>query len=104
MICTQRTASALLPRPVLLMIRSPFFGCERVRHAHDPPPDRMEHGAIRLNVIQADCQGSRVTDRRRYSTALRAEQTKLARRRILAAAARMFAERGYLGTTLADIA
>ena len=43
-------------------------------------------------------------DKRHYSTALRAEQTALTRRRILDAAGRLFAERGYLGTTLAAIA
>ena len=43
-------------------------------------------------------------DKRRYSTALRAEQTALSRRRILDAAERSFAEHGYLGTTLAGIA
>ena len=41
---------------------------------------------------------------RRYSTALRTEQTALSRRRILDAAARLFLERGYLGTTLAAVA
>lgn len=41
---------------------------------------------------------------RRYSTALRTEQTALTRRRILAAAGALFVERGYLGTTLAGIA
>jgi AcrR family transcriptional regulator len=42
--------------------------------------------------------------RRRYSTALRDEQTALTRRRILDAAGRLFAEHGYLGTTLAGVA
>jgi AcrR family transcriptional regulator len=41
---------------------------------------------------------------RRYSMALRDEQTALTRRRILDAAGRLFAERGYPGTTLAGIA
>jgi AcrR family transcriptional regulator len=41
---------------------------------------------------------------RRYSSALRAEQTALARRRILDAAGRLFVERGYLGTTLGTVA
>lgn len=45
-----------------------------------------------------------MTDRRRYSTALRAEQTQLARRRVLDAATSLFLEHGYLGTTLAQIA
>lgn len=37
---------------------------------------------------------------RRYTTALRTEQASLTRRRILDAAGGLFAERGYLGTTL----
>ena len=41
---------------------------------------------------------------RRYSTALRDEQTALTRRRILDAAGRSFGRRGYLGTTLAGVA
>ena len=41
---------------------------------------------------------------RRYSAALRAEQTALTRRRILDAAGRLFVERGYLGTTLNAVA
>lgn len=41
---------------------------------------------------------------RRYSTALRAEQTALTHRRILDAAGRLFVERGYLGTTLITVA
>ncbi len=41
---------------------------------------------------------------RRYSTALRTEQTALTRRRILDAAGRLFVERGYLGTTLGAVA
>ena len=41
---------------------------------------------------------------RRYSTELRSEQTALARRSILAAAGRLFVEKGYLGTTLATVA
>lgn len=41
---------------------------------------------------------------RRYSTALRAEQTALTRRRILDVAGRLFVERGYLGTTLSSVA
>lgn len=45
-----------------------------------------------------------MSERRRYSTTLRTEQTALTRRRILAAAGRLFVERGYLGTTLAGIA
>jgi AcrR family transcriptional regulator len=43
-------------------------------------------------------------DKRRYSSALRTEQTALTRHRILDAAGRLFAEHGYLGTTLAGIA
>lgn len=42
--------------------------------------------------------------KRRYSTALRAEQTAMARRRILDAAGGLFAERGFLGTTLGGVA
>lgn len=45
-----------------------------------------------------------MSDRRRYSTALRAEQTELARRRVIVAATGLFLEYGYLGTTLAQIA
>jgi AcrR family transcriptional regulator len=45
-----------------------------------------------------------VAERRQYSTALRAEQTALTRGRILQAAGALFAESGYLGTTLAGIA
>src|ERR1700712_3410787 len=41
---------------------------------------------------------------RRYSTELRTEQTAVARRLILAAAGRLFIEKGYLGTTLATVA
>jgi AcrR family transcriptional regulator len=41
---------------------------------------------------------------RAYSSPLRAEQTALTRRRILDAAGALFAERGYLGTTLAAVA
>ncbi len=41
---------------------------------------------------------------RRYSTELRSEQTAVARRLILAAAGRLFVEKGYLGTTLATVA
>jgi len=41
---------------------------------------------------------------RRYSTDLRSEQTAVARRLILAAAGRLFVEKGYLGTTLATVA
>ena len=41
---------------------------------------------------------------RRYSTALRTEQTALARRRILDVAGRLFVERGYHGTTLGAVA
>ena len=41
---------------------------------------------------------------RRYSTALRTEQTALTRRRILDAAGRLFVERGYFGTTLGAVA
>ena len=44
-----------------------------------------------------------MAERRQYSTALRAEQTALTRRRILQAAGTLFAESGYLGTTLAGI-
>ncbi|HTJ70743.1 MAG TPA: TetR/AcrR family transcriptional regulator [Actinospica sp.] len=43
-------------------------------------------------------------DKRRYSATLRTEQTALTRRRILDAAARLFTEQGYLGTTLAGVA
>ena len=42
--------------------------------------------------------------RRRYSTALRAEQTALTRRRILDAAYRLFVERGYPRTTVGAVA
>ncbi len=42
--------------------------------------------------------------KRRYSTALRTEQTAMARRRILDAAGGLFAGRGYLGTTLGGVA
>jgi len=45
-----------------------------------------------------------VGEPRRYSTALRAGQTALTRRRILDAAGRLFVERGYLGTTLDAVA
>ncbi|MDT0349846.1 TetR/AcrR family transcriptional regulator [Pseudonocardia charpentierae] len=45
-----------------------------------------------------------MAEARRYSTVLRAEQTALTRRRILAAASRLFLERGYLGTTLSAVA
>lgn len=45
-----------------------------------------------------------VAETRRYSTALRDEQTALTRRRILDAAGGLFAERGYLGTTLVGVA
>lgn len=45
-----------------------------------------------------------MTGRRRYSTALRDEQTRLTRRRIVDAAAALFTGRGYLGTTLAQVA
>jgi len=41
---------------------------------------------------------------RRYSSELRAEQTSVARRRILEAAWRLFVDRGYLGTTLSAVA
>jgi AcrR family transcriptional regulator len=41
---------------------------------------------------------------RRYSTELRSEQTAVARRLILAAAGRLFVEKGYAGTTLATVA
>ncbi len=42
--------------------------------------------------------------RRRYSSALRTEQTAMTRRRILDAAGRLFAARGYSGTTLVGVA
>lgn len=42
--------------------------------------------------------------RRPYSTTLRAEQTAVTRRRILDAAGRLLADRGYLGTTLSAVA
>lgn len=45
-----------------------------------------------------------MAEKRRYSTALRAEQTAMARRRVLDAAAALFVERGYLGTTLTGVA
>lgn len=45
-----------------------------------------------------------MTGRRRYSTMLRAEQTRLTRRRILDAAIGLFLERGYLGATLQQVA
>lgn len=42
--------------------------------------------------------------KRRYSAALRTEQTAFTRRRILDIAGQLFVEQGYLGTTLAGIA
>ena len=45
-----------------------------------------------------------MAEARRYSTVLRAEQTALTRRRVLAAASGLFLERGYLGTTLSAVA
>lgn len=45
-----------------------------------------------------------MTEKRRYSSALRSEQTELARSRILTAASALFLDKGYLGTTLAAIA
>lgn len=45
-----------------------------------------------------------MTQPRRYSTALRNEQTAVTHRRILDAAGRLFFERGYLGTTVAGVA
>jgi len=44
------------------------------------------------------------TPRRRYHSPLRAEQAGRTRRRILEAAFRLFAERGYAGTTIAAVA
>jgi AcrR family transcriptional regulator len=41
---------------------------------------------------------------RRYSTALRAEQTALSRRRVLDAAGRLFLAHGYVGTTVGAVA
>ena len=41
---------------------------------------------------------------RRYTSSLRSEQTAQGRRRVLEAAGALFAERGYLGTTIAQIA
>jgi AcrR family transcriptional regulator len=45
-----------------------------------------------------------VAGKRRYTSTLRSEQTEVARSRILAAAGKLFVDRGYLGTTLAAIA
>lgn len=45
-----------------------------------------------------------MAETRRYSNALRAEQTAMTRRRILHVAGRLFVERGYLGATLAGVA
>jgi AcrR family transcriptional regulator len=45
-----------------------------------------------------------VPTKRRYSSALRDEQTAMTRRRILATAGALFVERGYLGPTLPEIA
>ncbi|MET7279093.1 helix-turn-helix domain-containing protein [Kribbella sp. NPDC005582] len=45
-----------------------------------------------------------MTEKRRYTSTLRTEQTALARGRVLAAAETLFLDRGYLGTTLAAIA
>jgi AcrR family transcriptional regulator len=42
--------------------------------------------------------------RRRYNSPLRAEQAEQTRRRILESAFRLFAERGYAGTTIAAVA
>ena len=42
--------------------------------------------------------------RRRYHSPLRADQAEQTRRRILDAAFRLFAERGYAGTTIAAVA
>lgn len=45
-----------------------------------------------------------MAQQRRYSTSLRAEQSALARRRILTSAGELFAQRGYAGVTLKEIA
>jgi AcrR family transcriptional regulator len=45
-----------------------------------------------------------VPQSRRYSMSLRGEQTAAARRRILEAAGRLFAEQGYLGTKIGGVA
>ncbi|MFD3701743.1 TetR/AcrR family transcriptional regulator [Nocardia sp. NPDC058658] len=44
-----------------------------------------------------------MTEKRRYSTALRTQQTALARARIIDAARDLFLEHGYLGTTVSAI-
>ncbi|MBW0117445.1 TetR/AcrR family transcriptional regulator [Pseudonocardia sp. KRD-169] len=62
----------------------------------------MEPASIHLNAVPRKRQGVRVA--RRYSTALRAEQTAQARRRILDAAHTAFTGNGYAGTTLAGVA
>ena len=49
--------------------------------------------------------GSRVNVKKRtYRSAARAEQARLTRLRILAAATRLFVERGYAATSVSDIA
>jgi len=45
-----------------------------------------------------------VVEKRRYNTALRAEQARLTRAKILDTAAALFVEQGYPGTTLAQVA
>jgi AcrR family transcriptional regulator len=44
------------------------------------------------------------TPRRRYHSPLRADQAERTRRRVLEAASRLFADRGYAGTTIAAVA
>jgi AcrR family transcriptional regulator len=51
--------------------------------------------------VTEDVKGS---GRRRYASALRAEQAALTRRAVLAAARELFAERGYAATSVAAIA
>ena len=71
----------------------------------------MGRTSIRWNTIPTSGDARRqrrsrrtVPEQRRYSTALRAEQTALTRRRILDAAGRLLVERGYHGTTLNGVA
>jgi AcrR family transcriptional regulator len=49
-------------------------------------------------------EGGVKTSRRRYHSPLRADQAEQTRRRILESAFRLFADRGYAGTTIAAVA